>query len=103
MRAIADSGKQHFCMHHDIGLFCPRPSTVTQISEIPRGRTLGKWLFIAPTFFAQIITVFKWYIAYKILQNFPKNTLHLVPSPWMIAVLEDFEIKNHKIFPHTKI
>lgn len=102
VRAIKKSGLPHMIMHHDLGLFVPEPSKITDESQIPLGMSLGKWIGKAENFKAQIIATLKYAISSRIFKNFPENTLHMFPSDWMKIVAKNYNIQNYTIFPHTK-
>lgn len=101
VKAISCSNLPHFMTHHDLWLFCVSPSKIYDISDVPQGLRLGKWIFTSKNIFDSCKIVIKWLIVSRIWRYIPKNTTHLIPSLWMKKILENYWCENIKIFPHT--
>lgn len=99
--AINKSNIKHFITHHDLWLFCYKPSHIINTKDIPSSVRLGSWINKANGAFVLLKTIIKWMIVVRIWNIFPKNTTHFFPSKWMEEIGKNWNIENIKIFPHT--
>ena len=99
--AIRESEVPHFMMHHDLGLVTPRPSQVFSLSDLPNNMSWKSWNSHTLGFFGKILGLYKWWIVKNIWKAIPTGTLHLVPSEWMIPVLQKCTSDAVRIFSHT--
>lgn len=98
---IKNSKIPHFITHHDLGLFSVRPSAVFSLSDIPQDFSLKTWAWNEKKIFAKISAMVKFFMIYRIRNNISDDTIHLLPSEFMVEIMENNSIKNYKIFPHT--
>ncbi len=97
----SSSSKQRseWIMYHDFGLFHPFPSQVTTISQLTKATNflwfIKEWIRVSWIYFP--LLVLKWvsiFIIKKLLRK--KIVLHLVPSPYMLALVKkNFFIWNN--------
>lgn len=99
--AIKKSKIPHFITHHDLGLFSVRPSAVFSLSDIPQDFSLTTWVWNEKKFFAKISAIIKFFIIRWMRAKISDQTVHILPSRFMVEVMENNSIKNYKIFPHT--
>lgn len=100
-RAITEAGVPHFLMHHDLGLFSPFPSKIFSWENIPKNQNLWSWIFPEKTLFGKILATIKWLLVRRIVRFLPKNTVHLVPSSFMVELCYQHFSKNVIVFSHT--
>ncbi len=101
MKAIKKSNIPHYIMHHDLWLFVSRPSRIFSLQDIPKNQNLGSWIFPEKKFSGQIIATIKWIIIKRIFSKIPHQTIHIVPSEFMIPIVKNADSEQVKLFSHT--
>lgn len=69
--------------HHDVGFIAPFPQIIYEESDIPADASLGAFLWKAYSLPRKIVALGKWCYIHINLLFFPKDTEHIVFSPFL--------------------
>jgi hypothetical protein len=101
-------GIRTWMMYHDLWYFHPYPSLLTDVSQVPKSWSLSSWLAagrlvgrtsvintIMMTLKFRSISAIRWALLRTV-------SIHLVPSPYMVPILESrwINIKNIQVLWH---
>lgn len=98
--AIRFSHVTHYMMHHDLGMISPRPSRLYQERDIPQGWRYASWIRGERNIFYILVITLKYLWLRIFWRVLPKETLHFVPSNWMVPYFSRIT-KSVRVFPHT--
>ena len=91
-----------FLSHHDVGLIAPFPQHITEEYQIPRNASLIAFIPRELSIFRMIVSVFKWW--YVTFQKYflPKNTKHIIFSPFLEKhIRAHFPDQEVILLPHS--
>ncbi len=91
-----------FLSHHDVGLLAPFPQEVYEESDIPADTSLSTFLRKTKKNISTIPAFFKWFYIRLLLWFLPKNTEHIIFSPFLEEYIRA-HFRNQKVilFPHS--
>ena len=81
-RYIDESDAKVYLSHHDVWLLAPFPQSITEEDQIPGDASL--WAFVVGlSSMRQIFACIKWWYIWLIKNLLPKNTTHIIFSPFL--------------------
>lgn len=102
LSAIYSFECKKYITHHDLGIISPRPSQIYNESDIPLSPNIGDWIPKQINIFLIVLVLWKWaMISWLWLFLRTSNTLHILPSKWMLPYFQKYVDTIPCIFPHT--
>lgn len=93
-----------YITHHELWLFHPFPSQITQVNQIPQARSLLSFIRAGKTnnILKKIAIIGKYILISMIhYQLHQSNCIHIVPSEWMLPIIREwYPHATIKVIPH---
>lgn len=91
-----------FLSHHDVGLIAPFPQHIMEEYQIPKDASLISFIPRELSIFHKIVSVFKWWYVACLKYFLPKNTKHIIFSPFLEAHIRAHFLDQEVILlPHS--